>query len=231
MSEETTILWQEKGKVLLDNNGTIWYPPQEWCFVARGDAALTRRLKKLGEYFSVCRHYRNRIECLGLWCPKKNFALIRSQLEEERLTPQYLNKLLANKKYRQEKQLEYKEDFCQAVITFLHFHPKWQNFAKQLAEMITQYTIPIGSGTVARTKSIPLDRRAEAAVIAWMRHQTTAYEKMKIAHVKGKRREVRRDLAQQSRKILSQYRNDEAFDFQHCPLFCAVQNKIMDGQR
>ena len=38
----------------------------------------------------------------------------------------------------------------------------------------------------------PCQERAEAAVIAWMRHQTTAYETMKIARIKGGRRQVRR---------------------------------------
>ena len=37
----------------------------------------------------------------------------------------------------------------------------------------------MGSGTVARTKRCPLSE-AEAAVIAWMRHQTTAYDSMVI---------------------------------------------------
>ena len=36
----------------------------------------------------------------------------------------------------------------------------------------------LGSGTVARTERIPIHEWAEAAVIAWMRHQTTGYEQM-----------------------------------------------------
>lgn len=54
------------------------------------------------------------------------------------------------------------------------------------------HAVPVGSGTVARTQLIPLEQRAEAAVIAWMRHQTTAYDRMSIARIKGERREVRR---------------------------------------
>jgi hypothetical protein len=63
---------------------------------------------------------------------------------------------------------------------------------------------------VARTKRIPVDQRAEAVVIAWMRHQTTAYESMKIPSIKGKRREVRRMLAQRSKEVLGRYRSGEA---------------------
>jgi hypothetical protein len=68
---------------------------------------------------------------------------------------------------------------------------------------------PVGSGTVAWTKRIVVEQRAEAAVIAWMRHQTTGYEGMVIPKVKGKRREVRRMLARRSQELLERYRRGE----------------------
>jgi hypothetical protein len=46
----------------------------------------------------------------------------------------------------------------------------------------------------------------EDAVIAWMRHQTTAYDRMAIPRVKGRRRQVRRLLAQHSKMLLDAYR-------------------------
>jgi hypothetical protein len=79
------------------------------------------------------------------------------------------------------------------------------------------HATPVGSGTVARTQRIPIERRAEAAVIAWMRHQTTAYDSMKIARVKGQRREVRRLLAARSRSVLEAYRQGHAIH-DSCPL-------------
>ena len=39
-----------------------------------------------------------------------------------------------------------------------------------------------------------------------MRHQTTAYDSLKIPRVKGKRREVRRMLAKRSKELLTRYR-------------------------
>jgi hypothetical protein len=42
--------------------------------------------------------------------------------------------------------------------------------------------------TLARTKRISVEQRAEAAVIAWMRHKTTGYDGMVIPRVRGKRR-------------------------------------------
>ncbi|MFM7138513.1 MAG: DUF2293 domain-containing protein, partial [Planctomycetota bacterium] len=58
-------------------------------------------------------------------------------------------------------------------------------------------------------------------VIAWMRHQTTGYDSMKIARVKGQRREVRRMLAQRSKEILGAYRRGEPVAA-GCPLARAL---------
>jgi hypothetical protein len=60
-------------------------------------------------------------------------------------------------------------------------------------------------------------------VIAWLRHATTAYDNMKIPRIKGKRREVRRMLAEQSRRLLEKYRAGQAAD-QTCPLRQALSN-------
>src|SRR5262249_5485485 len=83
------------------------------------------------------------------------------------------------------------------------------NLAQQLARAVTEHATPVGSGTVARTKRIPVEQRAEAAVIAWMRHQTTAYDSMRIPRVKGQRREVRRMLARHSKELVNRYRQGD----------------------
>jgi hypothetical protein len=75
----------------------------------------------------------------------------------------------------------------------------------------------LGAGTVARTRRIPIEQRAEAAVIAWMRHQTTGYDSLVIPRVKGKRREVRRMLAARSKELLGGYRRGESA-LEGCPL-------------
>ena len=74
----------------------------------------------------------------------------------------------------------------------------------------------------SRTERIAVERRAEAAVIAWMRHQTTAYDSMRVARVKGKRREVRRELAGRSRDLLARYRAGEPAR-PGCPLALALR--------
>jgi hypothetical protein len=50
-----------------------------------------------------------------------------------------------------------------------------------------------------------------------MRHRTTGYDGMAISRVKGRRREVRRMLAQRSRQLLERYRRGEPVEA-GCPL-------------
>ena len=54
-----------------------------------------------------------------------------------------------------------------------------------MADAVTLGATPVGSGTVARTARIPSHERAEASVIAWMWHRTTAYDQMKIPPDQG----------------------------------------------
>ena len=110
------------------------------------------------------------------------------------------------------------------MVAFLAFHPNHAGLADRLARAVTDHATPVGSGTVARTKRIPVERRAEAAVIAWMRHQTTGYDGMTIPRVKGKRREVRRMLARRSQELLARYRRGEPVP-EGCPL-----RKALAGQ-
>jgi hypothetical protein len=83
---------------------------------------------------------------------------------------------------------------------------------------VAAHATPVGSGTVARTKRIPVAERAEAAVIAWMRHQTTAYDAMKGDRIAGRRREVRRELAHISRSLLELHRRDAPHAATTCSL-------------
>ena len=142
---------------------------------------------------------------------------IRAELKQERATPEYAKKLAAGQRRRGEAQAEYVQEFRGHVLRFLAFHPQHGATAERLADAVTAHATPVGSGTVARTERIPVDERAEAAVIAWMRHQTTAYDSMVIPRVKGKRREVRRMLAQRSKMLLEGYRAGRVVS-EGCPL-------------
>ncbi len=184
--------------------------PKEWSLLPPGDAGLTRRVKAAGDYWVVQEKKGRRIFSKGIWAAAATIEKTRLELEAERSTESYSKRKESAAKRRDKVQLEYVEDFTGAVVAFLAFHPNHSDLANKLAKVVADHATPVGSGTVARTKRIPVERRAEAAVIAWMRHQTTAYDSMSIARIKGERREVRRMLAQRSKSLLARYRKEES---------------------
>ena len=154
----------------------------------------------------------------GVWAPAVHITAARAALELERAAPAYARRRAADALRRTAAQEVYVEDFAAAVRGFLAFVPLYEKLARRLADAVTSHATPVGSGTVARTKRIPVERRAEAAVIAWMRHQTTAYDHMNIARVRGRRREVRRELAEISRAVLDAHRVEQMHAASGCPL-------------
>ena len=210
--------------------GKILSVPQGWILCPPGDAALTRRVKGAGDHWLVHEKKGRRTFSKGVWAPADTIASIQSDLEAERSTGAYAKRRETDAKRREKVQVEYIEDFTDAVLTFLNFHPSHRDLAAQMARAIADHATPVGSGTVARTKRIPVQQRAAAAVIAWMRHQTTAYDSMSIPRVKGKRREVRRMLAGRSKELLARYREGkQAAD--SCPLQRAMQDTTANANQ
>ena len=160
----------------------------------------------------------------GIWAPAETIRQVQADLAAERSTEAYAKRRVADARRREAEQADYVEDFQAAVLTFLAFDQKHAALAEQLAEAVASHATPVGSGTVARTKRIPIEQRAEAAVIAWMRHQTTGYDSMKIERVRGRRREVRRMLAQRSKDLLACYRRGDP-PSAHCPLAKALTER------
>jgi len=202
------------------NSGQVLPVPTGWILLPPGDAALTRRVKAAGEHWLVQEKVGRRVFSRGIWAPRETVDHIEKELAAERSTESYAKKQAAGVKRREKAQAEYVEDFQAAVLAYLTFHERYAELAQSLASAVAAHATPVGSGTVARTKRIPIERRAEAAVIAWMRHQTTGYDSMRIARVKGQRREVHRMLAQRSKELLGVYRRGEAVA--QCPLARAL---------
>ena len=144
-----------------------------------------------------------------MWAPADTVERVRGELAAERQDPAHARRKVADAARREKAQAEYVGTFADAVRAFLRFHPAHADFADRLAVAVAAHATPVGSGTVARTKRIPVEQRAEAAVLAWLRHHTTSYDRMSIARVKGERRAVRRQLAERSRTLLDRYRRGE----------------------
>lgn len=188
-------------------DGQTLHPPSDWALLPPGDAGLTRRVKAAGPTWTVQEKVGRKMFSRGVWAPATNIQAARAVLDAERATPQYAKKQQTAAARREREQGAYVEDFRQAVLDFLAFAPRHADLAGRLATAVAAHATPVGSGTVARTQRIPIQERAQAAVIAWMRHNTTAYDHMAIARIKGERREVRRMLAARSRELLNAYRN------------------------
>lgn len=212
-----------KPRHVLSAEGCILPVPAHWILLPPGDAALSRRIKQDGPTWTMVELKGRKRFSKGIWAPAGRIDALRAELIAERQDPSYQRKLDSGRKRRAAEQVIYAGDFRGAVLACLDFHPTHAAKAETMSRLIADHAVPVGSGTVARTERIPIDERAAAAVIAWMRHQTTGYDRMHIPLVKGKRREVRRMLAQRSIQLLRLYRQGRAIDEANCPLAQALK--------
>jgi len=166
------------------DSGEMLRAPADWALLPPGDPALTRRTKESGPTWTVQEKVGRRTFSRGVWAPTAIIESIRRQLEVERSDPAYARRRAADAERRERKQDDYVEEFRRAVLDYLDFHPHHAALAGQLATAVADHATPVGSGTVARTQRIPVEQRAEAAVVAWLRHRTTAYDHMPIPRVK-----------------------------------------------
>lgn len=203
-------------------DGQVLRPPADWSLLPPGDAGLTRRVKAGGPAWTVKEQVGRRDFSRGVWAPAERIERARAGVERERAAPEYALRRDADRQRRERAQDAYVEDFRGAVLAFLAFAPRHADLADAVATAVAAHATPVGSGTVARTQRIPVAERAEAAVIAWLRHNTTAYDDMSIPRVKGMRRTVRRELARRSRGLLDRYRRSEPAP-PDCPLSRALR--------
>jgi hypothetical protein len=179
---------------------------------------LSRRIKQDGPTWAVKEMKGRKEFSRGIWAPAERIETLRMILNRERADPAYTQRLEAARIRRAQKEVAYSEDFAAALRNYLNFHPRYKLLADRIAALICAHATPVGSGTVARTTRIPIEHRAEAATIAWLRHQTTAYDNMHIPRKKGARREMRRILAKESKILLQSYRAGTRVAVEHCPL-------------
>lgn len=225
MPESLTLAPTPSPRTFRAPDGSLLTPPADWACLPPGDAGLTRRVKAAGPSWVVVEKRGRKIFSQGLWAPAVNIAQARAILVAERATDSYARRREQDLRRRETQQSAYVERFESEVLAFLDFSPRWRSLAASLAAQVTALATPVGSGTVARTTRIPVEQRAEAALVAWMRHQTTLYDRLKIPRIKGMRRQVRRELASISRVVLDRHRLDDGHDAAPagpCPLCAAL---------
>lgn len=217
VANQILIVQQNSKGELIGPDGKVLTVHEGWSFLPAGDAGVTRKVTARGEYWRVEYRKGRRTFSAGIWAPTNTIQQAQKEVQQVRATDQYRKKQTYAADRREKQQATYETEFCSTVEDFLAFHPVHQELEKKLAIAVTAHAVPVGSGTVARTQMIPVEERAARAVIAWMRHQTTAYDNLKIARVKGERRTVRRMLAQQSVELLANYREGRLIP-ENCPL-------------
>jgi hypothetical protein len=216
---------QGAGGSLIDARGKAVTPPEGWAFLPAGDAGLTRKVTAKTGCWRVQVPMGRRMIAKGIWAPAAIIAEARLEVDAQRATEAYRKKRAGDRLRRDRQQSEYEEEFCRAVRRYLAFAPPYAELERAMAEAVTAHAVPVGSGTVARTAMIPIEERAAKAVIAWMRHRTTAYDSMAIARIKGERRQVRRMLAQRSVELLRAYREGRECN-PDCPLQRALERAL-----
>ncbi len=207
---------------VLNEHGQIEAVPADWALLPPGDAALSRRIRQDGPTLTVVEPKGRKRFSRGIWAPAARIESLRAALALERQDPAYQRQLDAGRQRRAASERDYAAEFEAQVFHFLSFHAERRVEAQAMARLIAAHATPVGSGTVARTERIPIEQRAEAATIAWLRHQTTGYDTMVIPREKGRRREVRRMLAQRSVQLLASYRSGRSIDRALCPLHRAL---------
>ncbi len=223
MENDKRIVNPGKNGVLIGEKGEVLVPPSSWAFLPAGDAGITRKVTAKGLFWRVEVKMGRRMISQGIWAPASTITQAWEEVQETRLTEEYKKKRASEFNRREKKQELYDTEFCKAVGDYLNFDAVYKVIENKLAKAITAHAVPVGSGTVARTQTIPIEERAAHAVIAWMRHQTTAYDNLNIARIKGERRAVRRAFAQQSVALLANYRQGRVVP-DDCPLKRAVGN-------
>ena len=149
---------------VLSESGKSLATPDNWDFLAAGDAAITRSVKAKGPTWVVQVKMGRRLIAKGIWADKADILAAQEEVTAMRATPAYARKRSNDLARRQAKHKAYEKEFFNEVLSFLAFHERYRPEAQLLAEKITSHATPVGSGTVARTTRIPVAKRAEAAV-------------------------------------------------------------------
>jgi hypothetical protein len=167
-----------------DTEGGLWCPehgdvelPEGWEFLAAGDNFVTRRVKASGVYWTLWRprdRHRAHRRKLGVLAPSATINAARADAiaTAERRAAQRV----VNAAARERAEVRYRVELAAAVRAWLDFAPEHAGLATEIAEGVAEHAAVVGSGRVGRTRTLPLEGRAQLAARAFIRHRFTDYE-------------------------------------------------------
>ena len=168
-------------RIWISPYGGYWSPdhgevsiPQNWELLKPGDAGLTRAVRKIGPYLEVVEKGRKFTAMVGTFAPTE----VIEQLKADRAarTEELETKRIASAKSRKRKEELKRRQLVEEIIAYLDFRPEYEDEAREIAESVASWTLPVGSGTVGRSQSLSLAEIAERSVRAHLRHQITRYD-------------------------------------------------------
>ena len=171
----------EDGDFWTQKHGNVRIP-DGWEFLPRGDAFVTRQVKKGIHWVLKGRRNRKRgyTPVLGVFAPTD---AIKAALAAADATEVKRNEARMKGEPRRKKLEEaYRQEFEQACLTFLDFAPAHQKLAKEIAAEAAAQACEKHSGRVGRTSLLSLETKADLAVRAHIRHNYTDYESALAAY-------------------------------------------------
>lgn len=188
--------------------------PEDWEFLASGDAFVTRRVKAAGVFWVAWRprgRNRRHRRRLGLWAPRDEIDA--AEAEAIATADQRSKRREQSARSRDKQESTYQVDFAEAIRRFLAFAPEHADLAEGIATEAANRAGVVGSGRVGRTKMLSLDKRAELAARALIRHSYTSYDDdlfdASVENPSGEEfwyREVKADAHRQVDEFLDRHR-------------------------
>jgi len=148
--------------------------PHGWAFLPAGDAFTTRTVKAMGPHWLEVKAAKGYTRKLGIWAPEENIdAAIKLAQETQK---QRETKRIASREQREKQEAKYRNQFAEAVYTYLDFTPRYRKLARKISQETAERATVVGSERVGRTKKLTLEDKAALAVRAYIRHNYTKYD-------------------------------------------------------
>ncbi len=139
---------------------------------ARAGDALDAARQSGGRAFGLSKKRRAAGSSPRCLAPVAVIERLRTELASETRHWQFAKRQASAAARRETAHAEYVEDFTDAVRTCLAFHPRHAELAERLASRGRRARDTSGQrAPLPGRKRIPIEQRAEAALIAWLRHQ------------------------------------------------------------